>query len=160
MARCSIDRMKRLAVLLFPLLLGATSAGPTLGPIRLQLYYKTTGTLSGNVAPPARLSFWNTGAGEGDVKEPAEDLLVSVPIQMPPGRDMGENSEVPLTISVRTKAGKLLGSRTFRSIAIPYKDPVWSPLWVSGVQCAGSIVATASWGKQRRSAAISLDCGE
>lgn len=152
--------MKRLTIAFLPLLLSAAPPEPTLGPIRLQLYYKTSGTLSANVAPPARLSFWNTGAGEGDVKEPAEDLLVSVPIQMPPGWDVGENSELPLTISVRTRAGKLLGSRTFRFISIPYRDPVWSPLWVDGIQCAGPIVATARWGKQRRTAAISLDCGE
>jgi hypothetical protein len=152
--------MKRLLLAFVPFLLSAAPSGPTLGPVRLQLYYKGTGTLSGNVAPPAKVSLWNTGAGEGDVREPAEDLLVSVPIQMPPGRDMGENSEVPLTISVRTKSGKLLGSRTFRYISIPYKDPVWSPLWVNGIQCAGPIIATAIWGKQKRTAAISLDCGE
>ena len=153
--------MKRSAVILvIPLLIGAAPAGPTLGVIRLQLYYKTTGTLSANVAPPAKLSFWNSGAGEGDVKEPAEDLLVSVPIQMPPGRDMGENSELPLTISIRTRAGKLLGSRTFKFISIPYKDPVWNPLWINDIQCAGPIIASAIWGKQRRTAAISLDCGE
>jgi hypothetical protein len=83
-----------------------------------------------------------------------------VPLQMPAGRDIGENSEVPLTISVRTKGGKLLGTRTFRFISIPYRDPVWSPLWVNGIQCAGPIIATATWGKQLRTAAISLDCGE
>jgi hypothetical protein len=152
--------MKRLTIVLLPLLLGAAPTGPALGPIRLQLYYKASGTLSANVAPPARPSFWNTGAGEGDVKEPAEDLLVSVPIRMSPGRELGENSELPLTISVRTRAGKLLGSRTFPFISIPYKDPVWSPLWVNDIQCAGPIIATATWGKQRRTAAISLDCGE
>lgn len=152
--------MKRLALLLTPLLLGTAPSGPTLGKIRLQLYYKTSGTLSADIAPPGRVSLWNTGAGEGGAKEPAEDLLVSVPIQLPPGRDTGENSELPLTISVRTKAGKLLASRTFSYVSIPYKDPVWSPLWVSGIQCAGPIVATATWGTQRRTAAISLDCGE
>lgn len=152
--------MRLLLLAALPLLLSAAPPGPTLGPVRLQLYYKSTGTLSGNVAPSAKFSFWNTGAGEGDAKEPAEDLLVSVPIQMPPGRDMGENSEIPLTISVRTMSGKLLGSRTFRYISIPYKDPVWSPLWVNGIQCAGPIIATAAWGTQKRTAAISLDCGE
>jgi hypothetical protein len=155
-----LNGMKPLLIAVAPLLLSAAQPGPTLGPVRLQLYYKSTGTLSANVAPPAKLSFWNTGAGEGDVKEPAEDLLVSVPIQMPAGRDMGENSETPLTITVRTKGAKLLGSRTFRFISIPYKDPVWSPLWINGVQCAGPIIATATWGKQQRTAAISLDCGE
>jgi hypothetical protein len=116
--------MRRLSILFVPFLIGAAPAGPTLGPIRLQLYYKTTGTLSANVAPPAKISLWNTGAGEGDVKEPAEDLLVSVPIQFPPGRDVGENSDRPLTVSVRTRAGKLLASRTFTFISIPYREPV------------------------------------
>lgn len=141
-------------------LAAAALSGPTLGPIRIQLYYKTSGTLSADIAPPAKVSLWNTGAGEGDVKEPAEDMVVSVPIQMPAGRDMGESSETPLTITVRNKAGKLLASRTFKFISIPYQAPVWSPLWVSDVQCAGAIVATAVWGKQSRKAAISLDCGE
>ena len=131
-----------------------------LGPVRLQLYYKTTGRLSADVAPPAKMDFWNTGAGEGSVKEPAEDLLVSVPIRMPPGRDMGENSNLPLTITVRTRAGKLLGSRRFTSISIPYREPVWNPLWINDIQCAGPIVATAAWGRQRRTASIDLDCGE
>lgn len=152
--------MRRWTVVFIPLLAGAAPNGPTLGPVRLQLYYKTTGTLSADVAPPAKIDFWNTGAGEGGAKEPAEDLLVSVPIRMPPGRDMGENSDLPLTITVRTRAGKLLGSRTFRHVSIPYRDPVWSPLWVNGVQCAGPIVATAVWGRQRRTASINLDCGE
>ena len=152
--------MKRSTIALVPLLLGAAPDEPVLGPIRLQLYYKGTGTLSSDIAPPRRVNLWNTGAGEGDAKEPAEDLLVSVPIRMPPGRDVGENSDVPLTISVRTRSGKLLASRTFTFVAIPYRDPVWSPLWVPGVQCAGPIVASAVWGKQRRSAAISFDCGE
>ncbi|MFS0736137.1 hypothetical protein ABC347_03720 [Sphingomonas sp. 1P06PA] len=147
-------------ILLCALMAAAAPAGPKLGPIRLQLYYKASGTLSADVAPPAKMSFWNTGAGEGDVKEPAEDLLVSVPIQMPPGRDIGANSDLPLTISVRTRAGKLLATRTFEFVAIPYSEPVWSPLWVNDIQCAGPIVATASWGAQRQSAAISLDCGE
>jgi hypothetical protein len=152
--------MNRLAIVLLPLLLGAASAEPTLGRIRIQLYYKASGTLSADIAPPARVSLWNTGAGEGYAKEPAEDLLVSVPIRMPPGSDAGENNEVPLTISVRAKSGKLLASRKFDFISIPYKDPVWNPLWINGVQCAGPIIATATWGKQRQTAAISLDCGE
>jgi hypothetical protein len=157
---CFTVVMKRLAIALVPLLLGTAPVEPVLGSIRLQLYYKTTGTLSADIAPPRRVSLWNTGAGEGDAKEPADDLLVSVPIRMPPGRDIGENSDVPLTISVRTRSGRLLASRTFSFVAIPYRDPVWSPLWVSGVQCAGPIVATATWGKQRHSATISFDCGE
>lgn len=138
----------------------AAPQGPTLGPIRIQLYYKTTGTLSANVAPPADVSFWNTGAGEGDAKEPAEDLLVSVPIQMPVGHDIGVSSEVPLTLTVRTKGGRLIATRTFSYVSIPYRDPVWSPLWVNNIQCVGLIVATAVWEKQKRSATISLDCGE
>ena len=152
--------MKRLAPLLALPLVAAAPAGPQLGPIRLQLYYKTSGTLSPNVAPPTKIDFWNTGAGEGGVKEPAEDLLVSVPIRMPPGRDIGENSDVPLTLTVRTKAGKLLGERRFNYVSIPYQDPVWSALWVNNIQCAGPIVATATWGKQTRSAAVRFDCGE
>ena len=144
-------------------LLLATAAtpapGPTLGPIRLQLYYKTTGTLSADLAGRDP-SLWNTGAGEGDAREPAEDLLVSVPIRMPPGRYMGDNSEVPLTISVRDRRGRVLATRTISFISIPYRDPVWSPLWVPDVQCAGPIVATARWGKQVRTARLSFDCGE
>lgn len=140
-------------------LLGAAPPGPMLGPIRIRLHYKTSDTLSPNIAPPAKLSLWNTGAGEGGVKEPAEDMLVSVPIRMPPGRDMGETSHVPLVLSVKSKAGKLLATRRYDYISIPYRDAVWSALWVNNIQCAGPIVVTATWGGQKRSAAISFDCG-
>ena len=146
-------------ILLLPLETAA-AADPVLGDVRIQLYYKTSGTLSGNVAPPAHADFWNTGAGEGDAKEPAEDMIVSVPIRMPAGSDMGVNSEVPLTIAVRNAKGKVLASRTFTFISIPYKDPVWSPLWVSDIACASKLTATANWGKQRKAAAVTFSCGE
>ena len=148
---------------MLPLLLALAApaaAGPTLGPIRVQLYYKTSGTLSPDLAPPPERSFWNTGAGEGDAKEAAEDMLVSVPIRMPPGRDMGENSEVPLTLSVTNRAGKVIAKRTMPYVSIPYRDPVWSVLWVNDIQCAGPLTIAAVWGKQRRSTRLSFDCGE
>lgn len=138
----------------------AAATGATLGPIRIQLYYKTSGTLSRDFATGPKPSFWNTGAGEGDTKEPAEDMIVSVPVRMPPGRDMGENSDVPLTITVRNRAGKVIASRRFAWLSIPYKDPVWSALWVSGIQCAGPLAIEAAWGGQKRAAKVSFDCGE
>ncbi|WCT73713.1 hypothetical protein PQ455_00330 [Sphingomonas naphthae] len=138
----------------------AADTGPVLGPIRAQLYYKTTGTLSANIASPAKFVGWNTGAGEGDTKEPAEDMIVSVAVRMPAGRDMGENSEVPLTLTATNTAGKVLAKRTFPYLSIPYRDPVVSPLWVPNIQCAGKVTLTAIWGRQRQTATVKLDCGE
>lgn len=130
----------------------------TIESIRVQLYYEGSGTLSGNIAPPAKFSGWNTVIGEGDAKEPAQDVLVSVRLKSD-GSD-GFLTETLLVITARNGAGKIIGQRTVRSILVPYQGTVASALWLPNATCAGKLRIEARFGKQVRTASASLDCGE
>jgi hypothetical protein len=145
------------------LLLGATPADPiVLGPIRAQLLYQYSGRLSGNIAPPARVSLWNTGAGEGDVREPATDLLVTVPVTMPPA-DMAVFAPRPLGLSVlRERSRQPLARRSWAAgtILVPVAGTTHAQLFVRDVQCAGPILIEARYGTQTRRAALDFACGE
>lgn len=127
-----------------------------LGDIRFQLYQEISGTLSPPVGPS--FSFWNTGAGEGSAKEPASNYLISVPLRSTTGD--AEGSEVPLTLTVRNAAGKMLASVTRTYHLVPYKDQTYVALWLSDSPCVGKITVTATYAKQVRRAVYSLDCGE
>ena len=127
-----------------------------LGEIRFQLYQELSGTLSAPVGP--KFSFWNTGAGEGDAKEPASNFLVSVPLKSTTGDAV--SSETPLTLAVRNAAGKVLATKTSKYQLVPYQGQTYVSLWLNDAQCAGKITVTATFGKQTKRAAFSLDCGE
>jgi len=136
----------------------ATTPRATIESIRVQLYYEGSGTLSGNIAPPATFSGWNTVIGEGDAKEPAQEVLVSVRLKGD-GSD-GFLTETPLVITARNGAGKIIGQRTVRSILVPYQGTVASALWLPNAICTGKLRIEARLGKQVRTTSVSLDCGE
>jgi hypothetical protein len=139
------------------------AAGPvSVGKIRVQLFYELSGTLSRDIAPPAKFDLWNVGAGEGSADEPAEDVLITVPLSLPKGTDMAAFAPDPLTISVRNQAGKLLAERRFArdSILVPYTGQSYARLWVNNLQCAGRITITARYGAVVRTVRLNFDCGE
>jgi len=146
------------------LLTGAAPADPpppqaSIESIRAQLFYELSGTLSGNVAsPPSNFSGWNTVIGEGEAKEAAQDLLVTVRVKGN-GAD-GFLTETPLVITARNGAGKLLGSRSVTGILVPYEGSVATALWINNATCAGKLTIEAKLGKQAKRATVALDCGE
>lgn len=160
-----MDRMPVFALLILALAAGSASAAEkdpiAIGDVRVQLYYEHSGRLSANIAPPAKFSLWNTGAGEGSAEEPASDILVTVPVRIPPG-DTSLFTRLPLTISARNAAGKLLGSRTFPAgmVMVPYAGMTFARLWLNDVQCAGRIGIEAIYGAQKKRALMNFACGE
>ncbi|WP_088181800.1 hypothetical protein [Sphingobium sp. Z007] len=146
------------------LLAGAATADPPpphalIESVRAQLFYELSGTLSGNIAsPPSRFSGWNTVIGEGEAKEAAQDLLVTVRVKGN-GAD-GFLTETPLVITARNSAGKLLGSRSVTGILVPYEGSVATALWINNATCAGKLTIEAKLGKQVKTATVALDCGE
>lgn len=148
-----------LPLLVLPLLAAAPApAKPDvlLGEIRFQLYQELTGTLSAPVGP--KFSFWNTGAGEGDAKEPASNFLISVPLKSTTGDAV--SSETPLVLTVRNAAGKVLATKTSKFQLVPYQGQTYVALWFADQPCAGKITVTATFGRQVKKAAYSIDCGE
>ena len=122
----------------------------------MHLLYENSGRLSGNIAPPADFTGWNTVIGEGSAEEPANDLLVLVEVVT-----RGEENVVqPLTVVARGARGKLLGQRRFANLLTSGDGRTWKALWLADVGCAGRIDVSATIGRSSRKAAVDLDCGE
>jgi len=134
------------------------SAAPiTMGAIKARWFYYHTGELSRDIlAEDGTYSGWNTVIGEGPAGEPADDLLVLVPV-----RTSGEQfSDVVLDVTVKGEKGKLVGHRKFAGILTGASGLAEMPLWLNDVGCAGPITIEARLGKQRRTATLTLACGE
>ena len=134
----------------------AAPPGPSVGAIRMQLFYEETGRLSRDIAPPADFTGWNTVIGEGSAEEAANDLLVLVEVRGPPG----ENIAQPLTVVARGGKGKVLAQRRFDTLLTTVQGRTWKALWLADVGCAGRIEVAATIGRSTRRSAINLDCGE
>ena len=131
---------------------------PTLESIRVQLYYELSGSLSANIAPPATFSGWNTVIGEGDAKEAAQDVLVSVHLT---GNGVDAFlTETPLVITARNGAGKVIGTRSINGVLVPYQGTVSNVLWLQNATCVGKLNIEARFGKMVKKTAVNLDCGE
>lgn len=124
--------------------------------IAVQLVYQTSGTLSDDIAPPARFVAWNTVIGEGDAREPANDIVVSVRLSIPQAQG---NGDVPLAITVRKAGGKTIAHRR---IATQFFDKGSSvhTLHVQSATCLGRLTVEARLGTQAKSAQVALMCGE
>jgi hypothetical protein len=144
-------------------LLGVDSAyaekqldGLRLDTISIQLFYQTTGSLSRNIAPPAKFHAWNTIIAEGDAREPARDMLVTARLT---SKKDEANSSTPMTLSVTGKDGKILAQRTFNHIFFERGHSIQA-LFVPDSTCAGHIVVEAIFGNAKKTVALDLNCGE
>jgi hypothetical protein len=148
----------RIILLIAPFLIGAADAPAkvALGEIKVRLLYQYSATLSGNVASPAKPSLWNTVIGEGDAREPATDALVTVGLT---GGEPDTVTDRPLIVTVRA-GGKVLTRRRFDDIIVPMEGATWSALWLPDVTCKGHVTVEATYGTQRKTAAVDFDCGE
>jgi hypothetical protein len=124
--------------------------------IRVQFLYETSGTLSEDVKTSRGFSIWNTVIGEGNAAEPAADVLVSAVLS---SGNLEETAQQPLTLTVKTAAGKIIAQRTFRHILTEHGRVVKS-LLLPEATCAGKLDIEADFGSQRKVESVSLDCGE
>ena len=146
-----------IAALLAAILAAPSSPpAPSVGAIRMQLFYEESGRLSRDIAPPADFTGWNTIIGEGSAEEAANDLLVLVEVRAAPG----ENITQPLSVVARGAKGRILGQRRFTNLLTSGQGRTWKALWLADVGCAGRIEVTASVGRSTRKSAVDLDCGE
>ena len=132
------------------------SAAPRIGQIRAQLYYEETGRLSGNIAPPADFTAWNTIIGEGSAEEQARDILISVEVL---GQGGQENISLPLDIVARGRGGRVLARRRIVHM-LTSNGRVWSTLWLNDATCGGPIEVIATIGRSSARTRLSMDCGE
>ena len=138
-------------------LAGSQPAAATLGDIRMHLFYQETGRLSPDISPPASFTGWNTGIGEGDAEEAANDLVVVIEV-----RSNGEEFiETPLRVVARGGEGnRVLGERRWETMLTSNAGRAYLPLYLRDVGCAGEIRVTVTFGSANRSETLSLECGE
>lgn len=143
----------------------AAPAAPQLrlGDIQARLYFSGSGRLSDDLLrrnPP--FSGWNTCIGEGDASEPADDVLVSIPVNavIRPGQNGRTNSSVPIILIARA-GGKVIGQRTVTNILTSHQGVAHSALWLRDVTCGvGTVTIEARMGNQRKTASLEFDGGE
>lgn len=122
----------------------------------VRLWYEGTGRLSDNIAPPREFTLWNVIIGEGSADEPANDALFTVEV-----RTQGEqNVSQPLTMTATDAKGKVLASRTLRSVLTSNAGRMTAALWVRDVGCAGAVRFVAQMGASRQATRLNFDCGE
>ena len=129
---------------------------PKIDSIGIQLFYATSGKLSENIGPPSTFSAHNTVIGEGDAREPANDILVTVRLSIPQKQG---NSSVPLVIKATDAKGKVLASRKVQSQFFNEGRTVQA-LFLPDSTCAGKLTVEASLGKASKTQTVSLACGE
>jgi hypothetical protein len=131
-------------------------AAARLDAIGVQLFYETTGNLSPNIAPPTSFTLWNTIIGEGDAKEPANDLVITAHLSVPVDE---ANVNVPLTIKVTKRDGTIVAQRTFKSLFFKGGRTV-KAVFVPDATCLGQTKIEALFGSQRKNVTLQLNCGE
>ena len=134
----------------------AAAGEAQLGDIRMQLVYTESGRLSRDISPPNAFTGWNTVIGEGDAGQPANDMEVSVELRTN-GR---QNVRTPVTLAARRAGGRTIATRTFSDTLTSGEGRAVLSLRLADVGCAGLIRVTATFGRQRRSEEIELNCGE
>ena len=134
----------------------AAPAQPTLSNPQVRLWYEETGKLSGNIAGPNPVTLWNICIGEGEAEEIANDALFTVDVR--PGE---QNASVPLTLAATGPNGKVIASRTYRSILTGESGSATLALWVPEVGCGvGRVVFSARLGGASQSLTLDFDGGE
>jgi len=128
-----------------------------LGPIEAHLFYHQSARLSGDILNRAEpFTGWNTVIGEGSAEEPADDLLVLVPLET----DGERLSDQPIDLWASGEKGKVVARRRFASVLTSGEGKATLALWLNDVGCAGDLVFHAQMGKQERTATLALHCGE
>lgn len=151
------------------LLLGAILANEPAAPIELgaieaRLFYKESGRLSDDIlARKEPFVFHNTIIGEGDAEEYADDLLISV--TMSAGRfgapeDKHKGSDAQVVLVAHDAKGKVLGRRVHRSVLTGANGFERKVLWLNDVTCAGDVFITATFLNTRKTAKLTMGCGE
>ena len=141
-------------------LAGAAQAadGFSIENLRAHLFYERSGTLSENVLV-SKPVFWNTVIGEGEVKEPASNVLIVVELVGPEDA----SSETPVTIEVFSDRDgwQQIARKSFDFVyTVPGNRPtVARALWVEDATCSPMRII-AKHGTDEMKAEIPFACGE
>lgn len=148
--------MRRLAATAIAALL---TAGPAVAlqieSIEAKVFLSYSAALSQNVAEGSGVNLWNTVIGEGEINEPAQDVLIIVTVSADPGSfDAGT-----LQISVTGSEGEMVASRTLEGLLIGPEGKVATAVYVEHATCT-ALTVKASVGKSEKTVGVPFACGE
>lgn len=148
--------MRRLAVTAAAAILAAGSAAALqVDSIEAKVFLSYSATLSQNVAEGSGVNLWNTVIGEGEINEPANDVLIVVNVSADPGSfDAGT-----LTIEVTGHDGKLVASRKIEGLLIGPEGKVSKAVYIEDATC-NELKVKASVGKSEKTVGVPFACGE
>jgi hypothetical protein len=145
-----------IAIALAPGAACAAEAPVKLDRITIHLLYAASGTLSRNIAPPARFDAWNTIIGEGGSGGPADDMLVEVHVS---STEAEQTMDRPLAVVVRNAKGAVMAQRTLRSLLLE-RHQATAFLFLPNSTCAGRITVQATLAGKTLKTALNMACGE
>jgi hypothetical protein len=105
---------------------------PNVDTINAHLFYEKSGTFSDNIASPSQFHGWNTPIGEGDAKEPANDILVKIYLSAGNGKETF--TKTPLFFECNDRnTGKWLVRRAFRTLLFGNDGRLVKAVWLPDV---------------------------
>ena len=125
--------------------------------VEVRLVYAHSGELSENVADPNRqFALWNTVIGEGDAKEPANDVLVLVHFER-----IKDKQQVPPISIAAYGPGTSKPFEIRRNLAPAFIDGTLAveAMLLHGVTC-GEFDVVAKIGKSKTTTRMKFPCGE
>ena len=151
-------------IMALALALAAASPKVDMSDIQARLFYSDTCRLSDDILSRKKpFVFWNTIIAGGDAEENANDLLVSVTLNV--GKfgspeDNEGNLVGVLSIKATDQKGKVLGSRTVKNLLTSTRGSTTVGLWLNDVTCAGRVTIQARYADQVKSAVLDMARGE
>lgn len=131
--------------------------GVRIGAVRAHLYYQHSGVLSEDlIARKPHFNGWNTGIGEGDAKEPSENLLV-VATLVNPGDEAFLNEKV--TLRVTDEMDGEVKVKEFNGLLLPAKGTLQLPMWLDDAACLGPVTISATFRGKSVAGTLQLLCG-
>ncbi len=135
----------------------APDDGVHIGELRAHLFYQRSGVLSEDlIARKPRFNGWNTAIGEGDAKEPSENLLV-VATLVNPGDETFLNEKVILRVT--DEMDELVKVKEYNGLLLSDKGTLQLPMWLDSAECLGPITISATFRDKTATGTLDLLCG-
>lgn len=123
--------------------------------IEARVFLTGSASLSDNVAAGSGVNLWNTVIGEGDIAEPANDVLVIVTV----AGEAGSFDAGTLTIDITGHDGKALASRKIEGLLLGSAGKVSHGVYVTDATC-NALTVKAAIGKSEKTIEVPFACGE
>ncbi len=147
--------MRCLAVIAAAVLASGAAAALEIEKIEAKVFLTASATFSQNVAMGSGVNLWNTVIGEGDIHEPASDVLVIVTV----AGDGGSFDSGTLAIDIAGDDGKSVASRKIEGLLLGPSGKVSHGVYVTNATC-NALTVKASIAKSEKTIDVPFACGE